>query len=48
MVADEFTTKLKRFQMKADSDLDARVHDRIEQMDLGMGMRPLWACVRWG
>ena len=48
MVADEFMNKLKQFQMKADSDLDARVHDRIEKMDLGSRARPLWACVRWG
>ena len=48
MVADEFMNKLKRFQMKADSDLDARVHDRIEQMDVGAGVRSLWSCARWG
>ncbi len=48
MVADEFSDTLKQFQMKADSDLDARVHDRIEEMDLGSRARPLWTCVRWG
>ncbi|NQV33578.1 MAG: hypothetical protein HQ515_12875 [Phycisphaeraceae bacterium] len=48
MVADEFVNKLKQFQLKADSDLDARVHDRIDQMDLGVTTRSLWSCVRWG
>jgi hypothetical protein len=48
MVSDDLMNTLKQFHLKADSDLDARVHDRIEQMDLGSRARPLWSCLRWG
>jgi hypothetical protein len=46
MVSDELMDKLKRFELKADSELDARVHERIDRLDLGT--RPVWTCLRWG
>lgn len=48
MMSDELRDKLKRFQLKADSNLDARVHDRIEQLGPGFRARPVWFCIRWG
>jgi len=48
MMSDEIMDKLKRFQLKADSNLDARVHDRIERLDLSARARPMWLYVRWG
>ncbi len=46
MVSDELMDKLKRFELKADSELDAKVHEGIDRLDLGA--RPMWTCLRWG
>lgn len=48
MISDELRDRLKRFHMKADSDLDARVHDRIDRMGPRVQVRPVWFCLRWG
>jgi len=47
-MSDDLMDKLKRFQLKADSDLDARVYDRIERLEQGSRVRPVWFCIRWG
>ena len=47
-MSDEFMNKLKRFQLKADSDLDARVHEGIEQRHIGSRAWPVMSFVRLG
>lgn len=48
MMSDELKTKLKRFHMKADSDLDASVHRAIETLDTGTRAWPVRSFVRLG
>ena len=48
MISDELKARLKRFQMKADSDLDTRVHETIEAMDTGARTWPVRSFVRLG
>ena len=48
MISDELMDKLKRFQLKVDSDLDAKVHDGIKALDTGARAWPVRSCIRLG